>query len=635
MSQEFFAGGIKNLGSTCSISCSLQLLLHFKPFIEMLNNSNDGLISVLKELQDDLKKTQNVISPEKLVNYFQIDKNMFIRVSDFLNNIFTQFPDFSQIISLDSLDFKDDSIFTMKNNNDKYYKMHIITLDSDNSNAEFRELIQVNEVKYYLCGFVQNFHKMSHIVLKDEKGWICCHNCSVRKLSHDSVIEMFNNPQTKVELLCYVLDVNLIHFPRKPIRFSKIQSSIQISDKMEEIPLERKHSNQKYPSSQILIKDEDFSPPIAISVDSDTLFSDESEIEIQIKDNSNIKTVKYIFFDASTMDVAIEENEYKAQGDYKEIAEKIKHELEHNLKQQLKYRFMKEPNEYIENPQSYDQNITIIFELKKMKNFDVYNFLQLKHQKENLLKVEISILKTPIKFTQTFWKEQTVKDIEQYGKTFCRQILQLKEQSNYQIFYNFHGKILKIDNSFSIIDVWMRWNDLTFFLSITEVKPKELSRLKIPYFATNNKLKEENFIKKKLNIEDTVESIITKAEKLFLEKQLKVVEFDDVNKKFIIHENKEDLCHLLGEKNLRIQSNISNDYIYFDYSAYPFAYPLSDNETNENLTKKIQNYLQLIEKIQLSYCKKHGEGNFIPENDIPKKLYDQGVFDYISVIVKD
>ena len=69
-----------------------------------------------------------------------------------------------------------------------------------------------------------------------------------------------------------------------------------------------------------------------------------------------------------------------------------------------------------------------------------------------------------------------------------------------------------------------------------------------------------------------------------------------------------------------------NDYIYFDYSAYPFAYPLSDNETNENLTKKIQNYLQLIEKIQLSYCKKHGDGNFIPENDIPKKLYEDPNF---------
>ena len=85
------AGGFKNLNSTSYINCTLQIFLHFKPFVQQINLKNpsksDSDYSLIVSLQNLIKKQKNTdgsLSTDSIVSAMNIDP----KISQTINNFF-------------------------------------------------------------------------------------------------------------------------------------------------------------------------------------------------------------------------------------------------------------------------------------------------------------------------------------------------------------------------------------------------------------------------------------------------------------------------------------------------------------------------------------------------------------------
>ena len=91
MNEKFLAGSIKNLSNTCYISCSLQLLLRYKPFIQKIEELHQEfpdniLIEILHSYSQHFLNENTDLNPQRLVDFLNVDPKKQEDICEFLTN---------------------------------------------------------------------------------------------------------------------------------------------------------------------------------------------------------------------------------------------------------------------------------------------------------------------------------------------------------------------------------------------------------------------------------------------------------------------------------------------------------------------------------------------------------------------
>ena len=87
-----FAGGILNRGNTCYISSSLQVLLRFKPFHDLVTAlahkfEDVEFFRVLEYLSRKLETATEVLTPDSIISLFGIDASKQFDVCEFMTKL--------------------------------------------------------------------------------------------------------------------------------------------------------------------------------------------------------------------------------------------------------------------------------------------------------------------------------------------------------------------------------------------------------------------------------------------------------------------------------------------------------------------------------------------------------------------
>ena len=93
-----FGGGIVNRGNTCYISASLQVLLRFKPFHELITEvskvfSDVEFFMALEVMSRKLENAKEALSPDSIIRVFDIDPSKQFDVCEFMTNLLNRILD--------------------------------------------------------------------------------------------------------------------------------------------------------------------------------------------------------------------------------------------------------------------------------------------------------------------------------------------------------------------------------------------------------------------------------------------------------------------------------------------------------------------------------------------------------------
>lgn len=240
-----FAGGIRNPCSTSYINSTLQILLHFRPFTQLLSNdqhSKNYLVKVLNILYLKIKETQNNISADSIISYFQIDPKFPSTASKFLTLVYSNLPpSFHQIIFISELvkincptNINEICSNLQTSLNLNSYMMLILQLEINNEENQLIFLnaddqIIINNEKYYFYGFVQRRSTQYHFIMRDSEGWINCNDSSLLGISFLQAQNIFSDPRMPMELIILVQDIEMIEFYRKHPIFSNTRFDVNFN----------------------------------------------------------------------------------------------------------------------------------------------------------------------------------------------------------------------------------------------------------------------------------------------------------------------------------------------------------------------------------------------------------------------
>ena len=105
MSEKFLAGSIKNLANTCYLSCSLQILFRFQPFVSKLHEFSEkyvenDLIHLMALYSDRFLNGDTDLIPQGLLKHLEIDATKQEDICEFLtfflDRIIESLPDESK-----------------------------------------------------------------------------------------------------------------------------------------------------------------------------------------------------------------------------------------------------------------------------------------------------------------------------------------------------------------------------------------------------------------------------------------------------------------------------------------------------------------------------------------------------------
>ena len=617
------AGGIRNPESTSYINCTLQMLLHFRPFLDLLEIqdefNNNSLVKILLNLAKKIYQTDNSISADALISFFKKDPKVFLDIIKFLKEFIEALPsEYRSIISIDDPDYPLEANGDyISNSANMDSKMIILPIDiNDQQQINIDESIFIGEFKYILFSIVQISGNVSlihnghySILIRDSQGWIQCNDTSVLSIPDESRIQtMIKDSKSAIELIAYISDLDLIDFNRRQVVFSNSVRTCPISNSdssTKSSPLTKK-TNSFFPSLFTKEKETEL-----ISQSSSS--SSDSDISIVLDEINSKKKLKCKFFDGKFMEIVKEKDvQINSGDDYKDTAEKIKREWRTEFNDDLQYKFYVNSRFVEKIPDISTDNVTVIFERKNMQIFN----RNLITNTVNPIQIHFEIIYTPVVFNAQFIEEQSFKDIKEYAETFCYEILSAKK-TDISIFLIHKDKFYNvlIGTKIQKIKEILKENDLKFGISLDDldINPKDRAILKITPFETENYFIEHDRVNYLVNIEDTCQTLLDLAKQ----------ELTDSN---------DYLLNLVGLKNLRIQKRIEAREIPFipkDFpetkDLQPFSYPLKENQSLDTLTKMIKRYIKLDNKIVLKY-NKETRNKSTPFND-----YNKGFFSFMYV----
>lgn len=639
------AGGIRNPKSTSYINCTLQMLLHFHPFLELLesqsNDTENALVKILYKLANKIHSADNSISADALISFFRIDPQLFSDIIPFFKQLIQYLPsEYGSMIKMIDLNEFGTSDFGDS-------EMIILYVDPSNSQIDIDEFILINDRRYILFSIVQvsgNFNviRCGHysILIRDSKGWIQCNDTSVIAIQDESQISsIIHDEKSPIELMAYISDLNLINFNRRGVKFSTTIRSSPISNsdtstKNSPIipkkpsffpPLSKANINRE--SNKLMIKNNSTGTTTVIS--SSTSSSDEDVVLVDGDEQSN-RSLLCKFFDGKIMKV-VKEKEFSISNgsNYRTAAEKVKNEWKNEINDDLQYKFSVDSSFVNNVPDLSTENVSAIFERKNMAMFS--NCLI--NETSNQIYIELIILGTSIHFKALFMDQQNVGDIKSYAETFHNEILHAKK-TNIYIFSIFNEKVLRISESLKIkrIKEILQTDELQFGISLDEECPDVLTMINIPIFETLNHFINLTVINHPIGIEDTGQILLDLAKMEINEKPLQIVQFDSQINKFLPIDSNDYLFNIVNLENIRIQKRIGANEITFipknNFELQPFSYPLTEDQSLDSLSHRIKEYIGSKNKIVLEYNKETTNSTKIPLND-----HQNGIFSFIYIII--
>lgn len=242
---NLFAGGIRNPCSTSYINSILQFLLHFKPMINLLSDSQyskNYLVRVLYRLYIKLKETPNNISADSLISYFQIDPRYSSDVLKFISLLYSNLPsDFQQVIFVSELISVETptTISQLASNlsGSSVLNTHEMIIFKVKAIESYDQLIIlnpddqifINDCNYQLYGFVQSRGTQYHLIMNDSKGWINCNDSSLSSISTDQVTKILSDSRMPIELIIFIKTLEMVEFSRRKPVFQNIRSTVNFS----------------------------------------------------------------------------------------------------------------------------------------------------------------------------------------------------------------------------------------------------------------------------------------------------------------------------------------------------------------------------------------------------------------------
>jgi ubiquitin C-terminal hydrolase len=180
--------GFINLGNTCYINSSLQILIHIPGFIEIILNYKylyehtntllDKLYNLLKEIIEALKYKKNEINPCVLINFFKKNHREFISNNQRDSQLFLEtflWDINNEFIDISINDFKQKSDSLIKNiyyPKQKYFSDYLIDIEKD-TNFLYNKLFFIYTISEKECECKEikyNFNQSLNIKLSFNKN---------------------------------------------------------------------------------------------------------------------------------------------------------------------------------------------------------------------------------------------------------------------------------------------------------------------------------------------------------------------------------------------------------------------------------------------------------------------------------
>lgn len=650
------AGGIQNQKTTSYLNCTLQILLHFYPFIQFLEDDSlqqEELVKIFKILVKNSSTTENSISPDSLISFFRIDPSIFVNIWQFINDLYEKLPSALQsLIGLfDLQNFSEptqfnnlisDSVVSKIIENDSF-KILLFHITPNSQHSLFLdEQLNIKNKTFQLFSFIQIFKSTSNgqytIMVRDSEGWILCNDTSVTVVSDSEQARIRSlDLRIPIEVVAYVDSLDSVHFDRRPVRFppkktlfttsfpvhSQFHSSQNDDDDVSEIGCQKPprisptNMYQKPPRPSSLFEENSSSDSCDSAID-----------EIK-KEQGLDKLLIGKFYDGKVMRIIDEESIELDTMDYKNAADTLKIHFEEKHNATLSYKFWVN-NKFVNAVFKDHTDVSAIYMRSNMAFF-FDNLLS----ESNLVTVEFVVFKTPIRFSGKFTVDQTVKDLESYVETFQNIILMARSQPIY-IFLMRFNKAFKVASDMRIKEIQniIGTNiDLKFGISLGIPNPSQLFSLTIPIYQTKDNFELLKTIEHPICIQEKVFLLIRLVSKNIRENDLILASFDSVNNTFCQIDEKEFLFNIIdNSENLRIQPKMKNDDILFVPFGMPDVVPFYYSPGNADMRKlasRVKNYLNLDYDVKLIY-NKHSNSATTPARD-----YQKGLFDYIKVQRKD
>ncbi|OHS97643.1 hypothetical protein TRFO_09352 [Tritrichomonas foetus] len=665
---KFLAGGIRNPRSTSQIGCTLQLFMHLNPFIDSLQNENqnDEFIKILTRISQEMKTTDNSVTADHLISLLGIDPIIFSNIFSFIRILITKSPQlFEKIASISDLieipsDISTHEILSNIDIFDNSKEVLIFQISPQNQyHIKIDDELDVYGRPYILYSFVQLIGGCHyHITLRDKTGWISINDTSVIEISPEQASLTSLDEASPIELIAYINDLDMVNFIRRPVNFQRIKiSNTQYLPKIKSDDIYNKPSNlNNATQNNKLIKIENLGLKtnirssnlnslatgntsksrntfeIGSSSDEDPIVCDsESSPLDHVLNEICKKPMKARFFDAKIMKT-VYETTVEAKNSYQTAVNELKIEWQNKYSVKLRYRFLVDGVDYEKGtPSLAENNVVAIFERKEMR---IFNDSQIENAKKVKVGFQLSDLK--IEFKGIFLKCQIIRDIKDYAETFCRKMLHVKDESQIYIFFMLKKKLYKLSENCSLDKLIQqfslsKFNPMKFNISINDKNPSNIAKVEIPIYQTEGTFRMLGTVEKTIDIEDTVDDLISQARDSINERPLYLMYFDagsnffkeiDCNLKLI------DIIEKYSVKILRIQKKISKDDILFDFpdAKLRFTYPLKDGQDISGLREDVKSYLNIEQKIYLKYNK-----NIQNEKKVPKRDWTSGKFKYMIV----
>lgn len=240
-----FAGGIRNTCSTSYINSTLQVLLHFKPFTQLLADSSlqkNYLVKVLYTLYNKITETLNNISADSIISYFHIDPRYLSDAQTFMALIYSNLPSdfhqiifFSQIIKVETpTNINQIASNLLSNSILNTHEMIIFTIETESSNDQLILLnpddqINFNGQSYQFYGFIQSMSNQYYFIMHDSIGWINCHDSSLSAIPVHQVRNLLSDFRMQISIIIFVKSLDLIEFSRRKPTFQNIRHSVNFT----------------------------------------------------------------------------------------------------------------------------------------------------------------------------------------------------------------------------------------------------------------------------------------------------------------------------------------------------------------------------------------------------------------------
>jgi len=581
-------GRIKNLGQTCYISCTIQILFRFNPFLDEMkalanNGVQNGIIGIIIQLIQNFYSNEEPIDISVLTNYMNIDTSRPNDICEFISKLLDLITEelpserklpFRKVFmpTIQSLKKEESDIVlfytipvdpnlntaksiesSMKDNQERFFesskaffvqmqRMLFDTADGlafkDNRiveidfNLNFREF---GGETYSIYAIIHHFgsglggHYIAHI--RDEKGWIFTSDSLVKGVTEEQVLGSICSNDSPAYVIVYTSNPDDIQSYRKP--------------------------------------------------------------HIQ-EENSLLVLFKY--FDASAMTVF----------DYSimvKTSEEAKAEIEvfsTNIGGYTRNRYIYNNSEYNSIPIGFGSripdSILVIVEKKS------YRFFPQEALMVEPLQIFFHIEKTHFNFSAKFHPEQNISNVENFLNSYFTGILKLiKTYWTIQYFCDgFHFEV-KPGYQLFLLNSISETTHFTIFLDKSELKTKSIN---VKWFQNYKETKSYSI---KVSITDNIQQILIEEPPYPYSIFLKRSKFDMIRLK---NDDIASLIYANKDSEIHIHEKISSDSSLFIFvendnilkaDGRLFFFPIFEKETIIDLQNRIRSIFKIYVSITFFY----------------------------------